>query len=73
MPISQIRLGQLWRSDETGDNWLVTKTYSEVFASYAVVRKVGGIDSDVRRVRIEESADGVTLPGFTFTQDSESF
>ncbi len=73
MPVPKIQLGQVWRSDETGDNWLVTKTYSEVFASYAVIRKVGGTDSDVRRVKIEKSAEEFTLPGFTFTQESEAF
>jgi hypothetical protein len=57
----------------TGDNWLVTKIYSEVFASYAVLRKVGGGDTDVRRVKIEQAADGVGLPGFIFTQDAEAF
>jgi hypothetical protein len=71
--VSAIQLGQLWRSDETGDNWLVTKVYSEVFASYAVLRKVGGTDADLRRVKIEKSVQAATLPGFTFTQDFGSF
>ncbi len=73
MAVSTIQLGQLWRANESGDNWLVTKIYSEVFASYAVMRKVGGTDADVRRVKVEKSAEGVTLPGFAFTQESESF
>jgi hypothetical protein len=59
--------------NETGDTWLVTKVYSEVFASYAVVRKVGGTDADVRRVKVDKSSDGVSLPGFTFAQESETF
>jgi hypothetical protein len=71
--VSTIQLGQLWRSNETGDNWLVTKIYSEAFSSYAVVRKVGGTDSDVRRVKLERTAEGVVLAGFTFTQESEAF
>jgi len=71
--VSTIRLGQIWRLQVTGDNWLVTKIYSEVFASYAVLRKVGGGDTDVRRVKIEQAADGVGLPGFIFTQDAEAF
>jgi hypothetical protein len=71
--VSTIQLGQLWRSNETGDNWLVTKIYSEAFSSYAMVRKVGGTDSDVRRVKVERSVDGVSLAGFTFTQESEAF
>jgi hypothetical protein len=71
--VSAIQLGQLWKLNETGDTWLVTKIYSEVFASYAVMRKVGGTDADVRRVKVDKSGDGVSLPGFTFTQESEAF
>lgn len=73
VPVSSILLGQLWRLDETGDNWLVTKVYSEAFSKYAVLRKVGGADADVRRVKISQSGQGVVLPGFTFTQESDSF
>lgn len=73
MAVATIQLGQVWRSDESNDNWLVTKIYSEVFASYAVLRKVGGTDADLRRVKVEKSADGATLPGFVFTQESEAF
>lgn len=74
MAVSSIRLGQLWKLNETGDTWLVTKIYSEVFTSYAVLRKVGGGDADVRRVKVDKSADGVALPGFTFTQEeSQAF
>jgi hypothetical protein len=71
--VSSIQLGQVWRLDETGDNWLVTKVYSEVFASYAVLRKVGGTEANVRRVKVEKSDEGATLPGYTFTQEPEAF
>lgn len=73
MAISSVRAGQVWRLQATGENWLVTKIYTEVFASYTVLRKVGGSDADVRRVKVEKSAEGVTLPGFVFTQDAEAF
>jgi len=71
--VPSIQLGQLWKLNETGDTWLVTKIYSEVFASYAVMRKVGGTDADVRRVKVDKTGEGVSLPGFAFTQDSEAF
>jgi hypothetical protein len=71
--VASVQLGQIWRRIGTGDNWLVTKLYSEVFASYAVLRKVGGSDRDVRRVKIEKSAKGDALPGFVFTKESEFF
>ncbi len=73
MPVSSILLGQLWRLDETGDTWLVTKVYAEAFSKFAVMRKVGGADADVRRVKINHSGEGVALPGFTFTQETDSF
>jgi hypothetical protein len=71
--VSSILLGQIWQFQATGDNWLVTKVYSEVFATYAVLRKIGGGNDDVRRVKIETAAEGVGLPGYVFTQDAEAF
>lgn len=65
-----IQIGQIWRSDETGENWLVTKTYSELFTAYAVLRKVGGGDSDVRHVRVERSPRGPSLSGFSLVEES---
>jgi hypothetical protein len=71
--VSTIQSGQLWESEETGDRWLVTKVYSEVFASHAILRKVGGTDADLLRVKIESTGEGVSLPGFVFTQEAEEF
>ena len=73
MAVSSILLGQVWQLQSTGENWLVTKVYSEVFASYAVLRKVGGADADVRRVKVDRSPEGVSLPGFTFAQEADAF
>jgi hypothetical protein len=70
--VASIQVGQFWRLNESGDYWLVTKLYSEVFASYAVLRKVDGSDQDVRRVKVEKSAAGVALPGFVLAPESES-
>jgi hypothetical protein len=71
--VSAIQLGQLWKLNETGDTWLVTKVYSEAFSSYAMLRKVGGADADVRRVKVDRGGDGVKLPGYTFAQEAEAF
>jgi hypothetical protein len=71
--VESIQLGQLWKLNDTGDTWLVTKVYSEVFTSFAVLRKVGGAESDVRRIKVEKSGGGMTLPGFTFAQESDAF
>ena len=73
LSVPSIQLGQLWKFTETGDTWLVTKVYSEVFTSYAVLRKVGGGEADVRRVKVEKITGGISLSGFVFAQESDAF
>ena len=39
MAVKAIQLGQVWRHDETGQTYLVTKLYNEVFTQYAILRR----------------------------------
>lgn len=71
MATRKVRPGQVWLLEGTGDGWLVTKVYSEAFSSYAILRKVGGGDNDLRRLKITKSAGGVALPGFKLSHDSD--
>jgi len=73
MSVAKVQPGQVWLLDGTEESWLVTKVYSEAFTSYAMLRKAGGSDDDVRRLKIVKSAAGVALPGFKFSQESEEF
>ncbi len=75
MAVKAIQLGQVWRNDESGQTFLVTKLYNEVFTQYAILRRADGTatTTDTTRVKVQKSSDGATLPGFTFTQESESF
>ncbi len=75
MAVKAIQLGQVWRHDETGQTYLVTKLYNEVFAQYAILRRAdsSAATTDTTRVKVTKSADGASLPGYTFTQESESF
>ena len=73
MGVRKILMGQVWKHDETGDTYLVTKIYSEVFSTFAMLRKVGGGQDDVKRVKVSQQADGVSLPGFSYTQESGEF
>lgn len=75
MPVKMIQLGQVWRHDSDAQNYLVTKVYSEVFTQYAILRRADSTaaTSDTTRVKIQKTSEGVTLPGYTFTQDSEEF
>lgn len=75
MAVKAIQLGQVWRNDESGQTFLVTKLYNEVFTQYAILRRADGTatTTDTTRVKVLKTNDGATLPGFTFTQESESF
>jgi len=75
MPVKAIQLGQVWRNDQDGRDYLVTKLYSEVFSQYAVLRHAGAdaASGDTTRVKVEKSNEGAKLPGYTFTQESQEF
>lgn len=75
MSVKSILLGQVWRNDADGKNYLVTKMYSEVFTQYAMLRQASAeaANTDTVRVKVQKTNDGATLPGFTFTQESQDF
>jgi hypothetical protein len=69
----KIQVGQVWKKEGTGEEFLVTKVYSEALATYAMLRKAGS-ETDARiRVRVERKADGQTLPGYVFAAESDQF
>jgi hypothetical protein len=69
--VKSIQLGQVWRSDADGQDYLVTKVYSEVFTQYAVLRPaaVTAPEAPTTRVKVVKNAGGAELPGYTFTQE----
>ena len=75
MAVKSIQLGQVWRHDQTAQNFLVTKVYSEVFSEYAMLRQANAnaANIDTIRVKVQKTAEGATLPGYTFTQESQDF
>ena len=75
MPVKSIQLGQVWRNDTNGVNYLVTKLYSEVFTQFAMLRQADSqaANVDTVRVKVAKTPDGATLPGYTYTQDAQDF
>jgi hypothetical protein len=75
MSVKAIQLGQVWRNNQNGKNFLVTKVYSEVFTQYAILREAdaNAADRDTVRVKIQKEDDSATIPGYTYTQDSQDF
>jgi hypothetical protein len=73
MPLSRIQVGQIWKKEDTGDSYLVTKVYNEALATFAVLRKAGSESDAPLRVRVGRSGASPTLPGFRFAQESDEF
>lgn len=73
--VKTVQPGQVWRNDANGSNFLVTKVYSEVFSQYAMLRpaNVSAPNADTIRVKVTKLEGGMTLPGYTFTQDAQEF
>jgi hypothetical protein len=73
MSVKAIQLGQVWRNDADGNNYLVTKLYNEVFTQYAILRLAtsDAANADTIRVKVRKGSEGVALAGYTFTQESQ--
>lgn len=65
MSSRKIQIGQLWKSVQTGDTFLVTRVYTEALSTIAVLRKSGAEDESQLRIKVERTAAGQSLPGFT--------
>jgi hypothetical protein len=52
MAVNSIQLGQVWRSEADGQDYLVTKVYNEVFSQFAMLRPAGITAPDAPTVRI---------------------
>jgi hypothetical protein len=73
MSVKKLQVGQLWKKDDTGDIYLVTKVYSEALSTMVVLRKSGAESEALTRLKAEKKAHGVHIPGFSPAQDEESF
>ena len=71
MAVNSIQLGQVWRSDADGQDYLVTKVYNEVFSQFAMLGPAGitAPDAPTVRVKVSKSPEGASLPGYAFTQE----
>lgn len=71
MAARKIQVGQVWKRDGTGEEFLVTKVYSEALATYAMLTKAGESEGSENRVkvRVEKTREGQSLPGFVFAQE----
>ncbi|MGD0545164.1 MAG: hypothetical protein ABSB65_12205 [Candidatus Acidiferrales bacterium] len=73
MPVAKIQVGQVWKKDDSGESYLITKVYNEAIATYALLRKTGAEAEGTVKVKVDRRATAQDLPGFTYTQESDQF
>ena len=73
MPAKKIQVGQVWKKDDSGETFLVTKVYTEALTTYAMLRKTGAEGDRPLRVKATKNSQSTTIPGFTFTQETDDF
>lgn len=73
MPARKIQVGQVWKQEGTGETFLITKLYNEALATYAVLRKTGAESEPAIKIKVDRHGPTVTLPGFSFAQESDDF
>jgi hypothetical protein len=73
--VKAVQAGQVWRDDASGANFLVTKVYNELFTQYAMLRpaSLSAPQAETIRVKVTRSDAGMSLPGYTFTQEAQEF
>jgi hypothetical protein len=73
VPSRKIQVGQVWKKDDTSENYLVTKIYNEALTSFVLLRKTGSETEPPIRIKISRAAAIATIPGFSYAQDSDDF
>ncbi|MGC2769690.1 MAG: hypothetical protein WB607_29635 [Candidatus Acidiferrum sp.] len=72
MSARKIQIGQLWKHQESGDTFLVTRVYTEALSTIVVLRKSGAEDENQIRIKIERTPEGQNIPGFVPALEDDS-
>jgi hypothetical protein len=66
MVVKKVSAGQMWKSEESGEVFMVTSLYKEVLASYALLRMVGQTGSEKKkRAKVVRTESGEGILGFS--------
>ncbi|HEU0004521.1 MAG TPA: hypothetical protein VFS12_00905 [Terriglobia bacterium] len=68
MTTKKVSAGQMWKSEQTGEVFVVTSLYRDVLASFAMLRAIhsGVANKRAKVIRIE--GGGERLVGFTIAE-----
>ena len=65
MVVKKVSTGQMWKSEETGEIFMVTSLYKEVLGSYALLRRVSQTGSEKKkRAKVVRTESGEGILGF---------
>lgn len=73
MKDSRIQVGQVWKKDDTGETYLVTKVYNEALTTFAVLRRTGAETEKPIKARVVRQGSAQSIPGFTNAQANDDF
>jgi hypothetical protein len=66
MAKASVAPGQIWRANDSGVHYLVTRMYSELFDEFAVLRRADGAGANQTvRVKIRKNDPQGPMPGYT--------
>jgi hypothetical protein len=72
MSARKIQIGQLWKKEDTGETYLVTRVYNEALSTIVVLRKSGAENQQQIRVKVERTPAGQSIPGFSPAMEDDS-
>jgi hypothetical protein len=68
----KIQVGQVWKNNESGETYLITRIFAEALATFAMLRSTKDDKAKPLRVKVSRAAGGMALPGYSPTQSSET-
>jgi hypothetical protein len=71
--VSKIQVGQVWKKEDTGESYLITKVYNEALTTYALLRKAGAESERAIKVKVDRHGNAAVLPGFSYAQEADEF
>ena len=73
VPARKLQVGQVWKKEDSGESYLVTKVYNEALTTFAILRKAGAESERPVKVKVDRKGPAYALPGFSYAQESDEF
>ena len=73
VPARKLQVGQVWKKEDTGESYLITKVYNEALTTFAILRKAGAESERPVKVKVDRKGPAYALPGFSYAQESDEF